>query len=243
MTNVPPARKPTAPQQIAAAIKESILNGTLRPGDRLPSEPELAEQFGTSRPTLRSALAELCANDVLTVRRGRSGGYRVSDISLDLLAPRIKEFITLSLTVKTLQLPQVYEVRRALELLIAELAAERRTPEALERLEQLTSETQRNAPRTATAAVDLDLRYHAALASCTGNPLLVGLEAAMDSAYRQFLLSPPPKRISPRETLRGLRELTEAVRAGDAAAARDVMDRHLAYSDEFFVDGGAASRR
>jgi GntR family transcriptional regulator, transcriptional repressor for pyruvate dehydrogenase complex len=233
MTNVPLIRKATAPQQIAAAIKESILNGTLRPGDRLPSEPELAEQFGTSRPTLRSALQELCANDLLTVRRGRTGGYRVSDISLELLAPRIREFITLSLTVKTLELPQVYEVRRALELLIAELAAERRRPETFEPLEELLAEAQKAARKTATAAVDVDLRYHAALANCSGNPLLVGLEAAMHSAYRQFL-SPPPKSVSPREAIRGLDELTAAVGAGDAVAARRAMERHLSYSDEIF---------
>lgn len=226
-------RKPTAPQQIAAAIKESILNGTLRPGDRLPSEPELAEQFGTSRPTLRSALQELCANDVLTVRRGRSGGYRVSDISLELLAPRIRDFITLSLTVKTLDLPQVYEVRRALELLIAELAAERRTPEKLERLEELLLEAQRASRKTAAVAVDVDLRYHAELANCTGNPLLVGLEAAMHSAYRQYL-TPPPTSVSPREAIRGLDELTAAVVSRDPAAARAAMERHLSYSDEIF---------
>jgi GntR family transcriptional regulator, transcriptional repressor for pyruvate dehydrogenase complex len=234
MTNVPLIRKATAPQQIAAAIKESILNGTLRPGDRLPSEPELAEQFGTSRPTLRSALQELCANDVLTVRRGRSGGYRVSEISLELLAPRIREFITLSLTVKTLELPQVYEVRRALELLIAELAAERRTSETFERLEELLVEAQQAARKTAAAAVDVDLRYHAALANCTGNPLLVGLEASMHSAYRRFL-SPPPKSVSPREAIRGLDELTAAVGARDAVAARQAMERHLSYSDEIFA--------
>lgn len=232
-TDAPLRRKPTAPQQIAAAIKESILNGTLRPGDRLPPEPELAEQFGTSRPTLRSALQELCANDVLTVRRGRSGGYRVSDISLDLLAPRIRDFITLSLTVKTLELPQVYEVRRALELLIAELAAERRTPEMLERLEQLLPETQRAARKTAAAAVEVDLRYHAELANCTGNSLLVGLEAAMHSAYRQYL-TPPPKSVSPREAVRGLDAITAAVRARDAVAAREAMARHLSYSDDVF---------
>jgi DNA-binding FadR family transcriptional regulator len=232
-TDVPLRPKATAPQQIAAAIKESILNGTLRPGDRLPPEPELAEQFGTSRPTLRSALQELCANDVLTVRRGRSGGYRVSDISLELLAPRIRDFITLSLTVKTLELPQVYEVRRALELLIAELAAERRTSEGLERLEELLTQAQRAARKTASAAVEIDLRFHAELANCTGNPLLIGLEAAMHSAYRQFL-SPPPKSVSPREAVRGLDDLTAAVAARDAVAARHAMERHLSYSDEIF---------
>ena len=226
----------TAPQQIAGTIKEWIRNGSVRPGDRLPPEPELAELFGTSRPTIRAALQELCATEVLTVRRGRTGGYRVSDISLELLAPRMTEFITLSLTVKTLELTQVYEVRRALELLIAELAAERRTPEALSRLHQLVADAEASPPATSEAAIDLDLRFHRELARCTGNPLLVGLEDAMDSAYRQFLAR-SRKDVSPRKALSGLADLTAAVATRDGAGAKAAMERHLSYSDEFFAGG------
>ena len=228
----------SAPQQIATAIKEWIRDGSLRPGDRLPPEPELAEMFGASRPTVRAALQELCANEVLSVRRGRTGGYRVSDISLELLAPRITEFITLSLTVKTIDLTQVYEVRRELELLIAELAAERRTPEGLAALEAILAAADEVPPATANAAIDLDLRYHRELANCTANPLLIGLEGAMDSAYRQFR-ERSTEEVTPREALRGLAELTAAVRAADPAAARSAMERHLSYSDEFFrADAG-----
>jgi GntR family transcriptional regulator, transcriptional repressor for pyruvate dehydrogenase complex len=223
----------TAPQQIAGSIKDWIRNGSVRPGDRLPPEPELAVLFGTSRPTVRAALQELCATDVLTVRRGRTGGYRVSEISLELLAPRITEFLTLSLTVKTLELPQVYEVRRALEMLIAELAAERRTPEGLSQLERIVADGEASRPRSSAAAIDLDLRFHRRLARCTGNPLLVGLEDAMDSAYRQFL-SQSRKVVSPRRAIAGLADVTAAVAAQDAAGARAAMELHLSYSDELF---------
>jgi GntR family transcriptional repressor for pyruvate dehydrogenase complex len=223
----------SAPQQIATAIKEWILQGSVRPGDRLPPEPELAEMFGASRPTVRAALQELCANEVLTVRRGRTGGYRVSDISVELLAPRITEFITLSLTVKAIELTQVYEVRRELELLIAELAAERRAPESLAALEGILATAEADPTMTANAAIDLDLRYHRELANCTANPLLIGLEGAMDSAYRQFR-ERNHEDVAPHEALRGLADLTDAVRAQDRTAARAAMERHLSYSDEFF---------
>ena len=231
----------SAPQQIATAIKEWILDGSMHPGDRLPPEPELAEMFGASRPTVRAALQELCANEVLTVRRGRTGGYRVSDISLELLAPRITEFITLSLTVKTIDLPQVYEVRRELELLIAELAAERRTPQGIAALEELLAAAEALPPIDANAAIDLDLRFHRELANCTANPLLIGLEGAMDSAYRQFR-ERSTEEVAPHEALRGLADLTAAVRAQDRAAARAAMERHLSYSDEFFrADASSAA--
>ena len=63
----------TAPQQVAAAIKQEILEGALRPGDRLPSEEDLARLFGVSRPTVRAGLQSLCASHVLVVQRGVAG--------------------------------------------------------------------------------------------------------------------------------------------------------------------------
>jgi DNA-binding FadR family transcriptional regulator len=88
-------------------------------------------------------------------------------------------------------------------------------------------------PSTSNAAIDLDLRFHQALANCTANPLLIGLEGAMDSAYRQFR-ERSIEDVTPHDALRGLGELTAAVRARDRSAARRAMDRHLSYSDEFF---------
>jgi GntR family transcriptional repressor for pyruvate dehydrogenase complex len=127
----------TAPQQVAAAIKREILEGGLKPGDRLPPEPELANLFGVSRPTVRAGLQELCAAQILLVQRGRNGGYRVGDFSLDTLEASVMEFISLSLVVETLTPEQFLEVRFAHELLCAETAARRRTPEDLARLDDI----------------------------------------------------------------------------------------------------------
>src|SRR3954466_6508933 len=82
----------SAPRQIAAAIKREILEGTLKPGDRLPSEERLADLFGVSRPTVRAALQELSSAGTVVVQRGRGGGYRVSAFSLDSLQTTVTEF-------------------------------------------------------------------------------------------------------------------------------------------------------
>ena len=87
----------SAPQQIAALIKESILEGALGPGSKLPTEEEMTELFGVSRPTLRDALRDLRARHVLEAERGRNGGYRVGDLSLVTLGDSVGEFISLSL--------------------------------------------------------------------------------------------------------------------------------------------------
>src|SRR5579884_2014027 len=89
----------SAPQQVAAAVKRDILEGTLKPGDKLPPEDELVRLFGVSRPTIRAGLQELCAAQILTVQRGRNGGYRVGDFSLSILEKNVTDLISLSLVV------------------------------------------------------------------------------------------------------------------------------------------------
>lgn len=60
--------------QIADAIQQAILDGSLRANDRLPSEEDLAGQFGVSRPTMREALKRLAARHLIRSRRGAAGG-------------------------------------------------------------------------------------------------------------------------------------------------------------------------
>ncbi|CAN0583981.1 unnamed protein product, partial [Ectocarpus sp. 12 AP-2014] len=69
------------PVQIAAAIRDSIVEGALIVGERLPSEAELAEQFDVSRPTVREALKRLAAQSLIKTQRGAFGGAFVNRMS------------------------------------------------------------------------------------------------------------------------------------------------------------------
>ena len=214
----------TAPQQIAAGIKRQILDGVLKPGDRLPSEHELAKLFGVSRPTARAGLQELCAAQVLVVARGRNGGYRVGDFSLAQLETNVTEFISLSLVLETLKPEHFHEVRCAHELLCAETAAQRRTPETLERLEAVRAEIVASSD-DARRAFESDLRFHRVLAEATQNPLVVSIEAAMIAVLRRLIGDSAAT--TPDETLANLGQIIDAVRDGAPDAARDAMRRHL----------------
>jgi len=227
----------TAPQQIAAAIKREILEGVLKPGDRLPSEQELAGLFGVSRPTVRTGLQELCAAQILVVQRGRKGGYRVGDFSLTQLEANVMEFISLSLVVETLKPEQFLEVRFAHELLCAETAARRRTSDSLARLEQVQQELAGcDDPRR---AFDTDLQFHRMLAEATGNPLILSIEGAMIAVLRRLIGD--GARTTPTETLGNLDEIIDAVRDGDPDAARAAMRRHLAHSVSHYGLGADAA--
>ncbi|HXF97397.1 MAG TPA: GntR family transcriptional regulator [Gaiellaceae bacterium] len=224
----------SAPRQVAAAIKREILQGTLKPGDRLPSEEQLAELFGVSRPTVRAALQELASAGAVVARRGRGGGYRVSALSLDTLTPAFTELIALSLVVESLTPAQFLEVRRELELLSADAAARRRTEQHLERLERMDREiaaiVSGAAPQDPREAFEMDLEFHRVLAEAADNPLLVSLEGAMIVVLHHLFGS--GESIPPSRALGDVRDVIDAVRRRDPAAAREAMARHLTHSAE-----------
>lgn len=242
----------TAPQQVAAAIKQDILEGKLKPDDMLPPELELAALFGVSRPTVRAGLQELCAAQILTVQRGRSGGYRVAHFSLETLETSVRDHLSLSLVVQTLQPQDFLEVRFAHELLCAETAARRCSPRGLRRLEELhelidrsllveSSSDDGGLPPERRRAFELDLEFHRALAEATGNPLILSFEGALIAVLHRFLGDGVS--VSPHKSLGNVGEVVDAVRDGDPVAAREAMRSHLRHSaahyglDPSFIGG------
>jgi len=227
----------SGPQQVAAAIKQEILEGMLKPGDLLPPELELASMFGVSRPTVRTGLHELCAAQILTVQRGRSGGYRVSELSLETLEVTVRDHLSLFLVVETLKPEHFFEVRAAHELLCAETAARRRTDVALRKLVALQRliEDATAASEDADAgspgrrrAFELDMEFHRALADATGNPLIVSFEGALIAVLHRFFGAGDS--VSPQRSLGNAGDVVDAVRAQDSEAAREAMRRHLGHS-------------
>ena len=220
----------TAPQQVAAAIKRDILEGVLKPGDRLPVTNDLAALFGVSRPTVRAGLQELSAAQILVVERGRNGGYRVGSMSLSVLESSVSELISLSLVVETLAPAQFFEVRYTLELLIAELAAVKRSESSLAQLEEAREEAK--VTTTRNEAFDLDLRFHRLLAQATENNLIVTFEGAMIAVLHRLLGD--GSRIDPEEALGGIVSVVDAVREQDPLRARRAMQQHLQALASFY---------
>jgi GntR family transcriptional regulator, transcriptional repressor for pyruvate dehydrogenase complex len=217
----------TAPQQVAAAVRHEIVEGALKPGDKLPSEEELARLFCVSRPTVRAALQELCAAKVLVVRRGRNGGYHVGALSLASLEGTVTDFISLSLVVDALKPEEFFEVRAAHELLCAETAARRRTAAGLTRLQEI-ADTAVSPELDPREAFELDLGFHRVLAEEGGNPLTTSFEGAMIAVLRRLV---DDGRVNvPAAALESVAEIVDAVRAQDPEAARAAMWRHLEQS-------------
>ena len=242
-------RTSTLANRVTRQMEHLVVEGRLRPGDRLPAERELARQFGVSRTVIREAVRALVAKSLLEVRPG--SGTLVRSPTRDSVAQ------SMSLLLRTAQLEvdyeKVHEIRRILEVEIAALAAQRRTAEDLKHMEEiLRSASEIKGDRNCFA--ECDVAFHAALARATHNELFsVLLDSVVDIMLkvRELGFTVPG---TPARALKYHQAILEQVKAGDPASARQAMREHLiesedtmrqalALSDDQVGNDGSQSRR
>lgn len=201
-------------------IKEMIVDGRLKPGDRLPPERILAEALQVSRPTLREAVTSLVAMNILNAQPG-SGTYVSSLDPQELLEPM--QFV---LALSHSNVDQLFEVRCALEPEAAALAAERALPHELTALRECLLRT-----RAWTDDLDellrLDVQLHRLVVEASHNGIMVNILASMSSlaeASRRITVQLPG--IANFTTQDHLR-IGTAIADGDRDGARRAMHEHL----------------
>ena len=224
------ARDPSLAERVSLALMESIASGRLSPGDRLPSERDLGEQFGVSRTVVREAVRGLQARGVLKVRPGRGA---------EVVAPgasQITETFTLFLrgagTQHAIDGEQISEVRETLEIRLAELACRRATREDLAQMEAAVAAMADETDVERASAYDMT--FHRLIASATKNMLFVVLLDSLGDVLlelRRRSLSVPGRRDG---AVAEHRRILDALIAGDVAAARAAMADHLAGSRPYY---------
>lgn len=142
-----------------------ISNGELKPGQKLPSERDMAESLGVSRASVREALTTLEAIGILDIRPGEGTFVRETSVSAT--------FAPLAMVLEMEQNPggQLMEVRRVLETEMAALAAQRATEEDLNNIQTILNHMK--TAKTISQAVEADLRFHFSIAEATHNTILL----------------------------------------------------------------------
>ena len=120
------ARQP-AYQLLADQLRDQIASGRLRPGERLPTEPEMCARSGLSRSTVREALRLLASQQLIVTMRGVTGGSFVAEPSAARLGDSLSTAVKLLSSGLSVTGTQFLEVRELIEVPAAELAAARRT--------------------------------------------------------------------------------------------------------------------
>lgn len=215
-------------KQIADAIRAAILEGRLVVEERLPSENELAQRFGVSRPTVREALKRLAAQNLIRTRRGAAGGVFVNRLSWSEAHESLLTTATLLLGMNEIPFETVCEARYTLESSCLELVCARRQPGHIEAMQrEITVQRSRKLDDEAFCASDV--RFHRALVDSADNPVvsfqMVGVVEAM-----QPLMNMITYRMRDRSRIADLHQhLVDAVEqrsAEDAGAALDQLSRY-----------------
>src|ERR1700738_3802647 len=207
-------------EQVVIQVREMIREGKLKPGDRLPSEREMAKRLGINRASLRAGLRFLAALGVLTSRRG-SGTYiadgppALDSEPLHMLAA-LHRFTT----------EKMFEARRLVEVAVAGLAAEHATEEHLRIMAEELTETYAALDNPQEYLV-LDFGFHRAVAVASGNPILATfMEMVADILYQRRCKTIDRSR-DLRESVEMHRKIYQAIRARSADRARAAMSEHL----------------
>jgi len=214
-------------QQIVDQISRMIRDGSLKPGDRLPPERQLAEEFGVSRAAVREALSALGLMGLVEVRQGE--GTFVRSVSEEGLVAPMALFLAMERD-QAIGL-ELLEVRSALEGEAAYLAAQRREPEDLLEMEAAYDLMKKERP-IGNEASDADWRFHHAVASAANNGLLLNIMRTLSEYmqegirdYRQRLLERIPN--MEQILLDEHQAILDAIRDRRPEDANDAMRAHI----------------
>ncbi|HEY3235069.1 MAG TPA: FadR/GntR family transcriptional regulator, partial [Polyangiaceae bacterium] len=174
----PLRRDLTLSSRVEQEIERLITDSHLAPGERLLPERDLGERFGVSRTVVREAVRSLAAKGLLEVRTGN--GTYVEDRSHASAAEALARLLRLAGVSSPGRTHAIYELRRPLEIAIAELAAMRATPEEVATLKHWVDVIQQPGLDDA-GYIEADVRFHVALAEATHNPLFVAVLHSMSS--------------------------------------------------------------
>jgi DNA-binding FadR family transcriptional regulator len=219
-------RETTRPayEELAGALRAQILSGELKPGDRLPIEPDLSAQHGVSRSTVREALRVLSSQHLITTTRGVVGGSFVVHPQPDQISGYLEQGLALMTLFEGVTVDHLLEVRDMLEVPAAGLAARRHKRGQLDELRA----TLFDAGAVSTGELfPRNRSFHDVLLRMADNPLLaVVTQPVFRVLDGRFAREAAPKRTWS-QVDSDHRAILDAVAARDHEAARTAMHDNL----------------
>lgn len=217
--------------RVAAQIEKAILTGQVMPGGRIPSERRLAQLLGVSRVVVREAMKLLQARGMVEIHTGRGV------FAAELKSSAITEPLGVYLQQQEAHLCDLQEVRRALETSMTVAAAERATPEDLQRMVRATDEHQKALDAIQVEGLNghafqsfvyADVEFHYAVALASHNPLFALLIETLSDLMLDIRRKASPDIEPIRRALDYHTKIRQAIEERDPTAAKSHMMEHLA---------------
>jgi GntR family transcriptional repressor for pyruvate dehydrogenase complex len=224
--NFAPIHTRRAFEEICERIRAQIAAGTLRPGDKLPAERELAQQLGVGRNALREALRSLEIAGILRLQKGVKGGAFIQAGD----AGRMNEVVRDMLSLGSISVAELTESRVHIQDLVVRLACERATRADLDALAANIDHTEQvTAAGRYLDRVECSREFYRLLVAAAHNQVLAMMVRSITEILMQFVYTrvaaggkPQPRLVEKR------RAFLAALRARDAETATRLMRTHLA---------------
>lgn len=223
-----PVRRVRTHEQVLAQIQQKILDGSLRAGQRLPSERELVSALGVSRTSVREALRALEAMGIIEARTG--SGQDAGSVVIDKSTPAMTNLLRLHIALAKISLADLVETRVQLERNAARGAASARTGEDVRRLGGLV-EAMRSTDSDYHEFNALDTEFHVTIARISGNALAADLMQALRGAVEHEMAAAFARFDDWRAVADALVDeheaILRAIEEGDEDAAAKLVSEHI----------------
>ena len=215
-------------EEVARQLERIILK-KLHPGDKLPSERELAENLGVSRSSIRDAIRSLELIGLVEPRQG--AGTVVREISTDVLMNPLTNVLRQKMELVS----EFLDFRKMLEPPLAARAATHASEEELAEMEEILHR-QETKFRSGELAIEEDSEFHYSIAMASGNSVVlkvldVIMDLLRDTRERSLQLEGRPQK-----SLAGHRRILAAIKRRDAEAAKSAMRRHIEDVEEIVLN-------
>jgi len=222
-------------------ISNMIIKGTIKPGEKLPTEKELSNQFDVSIVTIREALRGLEVAGLIEKKRGKGGGIYVTEINSDSVKTTLHNFLKR----RDFSAHHLAQVRLTIEPTIVRIATQQITPEKLAEIEEnltfcdkkLEKGTTPIQPRDYHSVGEKNIEFHLLIAQATQNPVLVlTMDYILDfiSDFKKSVITLDVDFCS--NVVNEHREIFNALKNGNAEGAEAKMLSHLKYLETYQMD-------
>ncbi|NOX32238.1 MAG: FadR family transcriptional regulator [Deltaproteobacteria bacterium] len=219
-------------QHVVDEIVTAVCDGTIKEGDRLPSEMKLKEMFDTSRGTIREALRVLEQKGLVSIKTGVKGGATIQKAN----TKPMSDSVAILIRQKKVSLKHLAEFRKMMEGHISEQAAKIAEKEDIKKLKNILQEAEthiKTKPSGWKEFHKMDARFHRVLASIAKNPLIeANLAIVHDNIQIYFHHYLPWSEALLNKNFKDLCDIVEAVEQQDPAKARRLAQDHVVRFNE-----------
>ena len=230
-----PIKSPRTFEEVSNQIKKLIFDGVFKPGDKLPPEIEIAQQFNVGRQSIREALRILELSGFITIQKGGGGGAIIKDT----ISNTISELFLDAFQLERITIEELTIARFEIEKIVLKYTIEKADKSDIESLQQ-NIQAAREKIENNNPAVDENIRFHKLLARASKNQLFVIVVEAVTAAIRHFLSGLGPdaetsdsekwyneSMMNSKNTLAYHEDILNAIIAKKLDQAIDILENHL----------------